>query len=224
MDVVSLGRIADHNRMAQEKGDRPVVTVCSGRPQPFAEAMCRVIGNRTLPIICENGVWMYDPVTNEYLMDPAITEGHLQMVAEASGWVRRELGRRGVTMQPGKAASISLYHTETGVLKELMPELERVFAREGWGFRVSMTWLYINCDLAHVSKGTGIERLMARTGLRRERMAGIGDTMSDAAIRQRVSWFGCPANAVDELKARADYVAGRAEAEGVVQLLDAIRD
>lgn len=221
MDVASLGRIAEHNRLAQERGDRPVVTVCSGRPQPFAEAMCRVIGNRTLPIVCENGVWMYDPVTNAYLMDPAITEGHLEMVAEASRWVRRELGPRGVTIQPGKAASISLYHTETGALRGLMPELERVFAREGWGFRVSMTWLYINCDLAHVSKGTGIERWKARTGLKRERLAGIGDTMSDAAIREHVAWFGCPSNAVEDLKARADVVATRAEAEGVVEMLDA---
>lgn len=222
MDSPALSRIASHNQLAIDRGDRPVVTVCTGRPQPFAEAMCRLIGNRTLPIICENGVWMYDPVTNEYLMDPAITEDHLEQIAAATKWVRRELGPLGVTIQPGKAASISLYHDRREVLERLMLDLTPVFAREGWALRVSMTWLYINCDLAHVSKGTGIERLMARTGLTRERMAGVGDTIGDLAIRDRVAWFGCPSNAQDELKARADFVASKPEAEGVLEILGQI--
>ncbi|MBX3315662.1 MAG: HAD family phosphatase [Phycisphaeraceae bacterium] len=219
MDVPSLAKIAAHNHLAQDQHDRPVVTLCSGRPQPFAEAMCRLIGNRTLPIVCENGVWMYDPITNEYLMDPAITEHHLEMVAEASRWVRTDLGPRGVAIQPGKAASISLYHRETDVLRGLLPEIERVFAREGWGLRVSMTWLYINCDLAHVSKATGIARLKQRTRLTRERLAGIGDTTSDLAIREHVAWFGCPSNAQNELKSRADFVASKPEAEGALEIL-----
>lgn len=223
MDVASLARIAEHNRLAQTPGaggnGGPPITLCSGRPQPFAEAMCRVIGNRTLPLVCENGVWLYDPATNGYEMDPAITEEQLEGVAEASRWVRRDLGPRGVTIQPGKAASISLYHTDTSVLRGLMPELEQVFAREGWPLRVSMTWLYINCDLRHVSKGTGMRRLMERTGLTRERLAGIGDTMNDMAIREHVAWFACPANAQPELKKHADYVAAASEAEGVVEIL-----
>lgn len=219
MDAGALARIADWNRDAQERSDRPVLTLCSGRPQPFAEAMCRLIGNRTLPIVCENGVWMYDPVTNEYLMDPAITAEHLEMVAAGTRWVRRELGPKGVTIQPGKAASISLYHRETDVLRGLMPEIERVFAREGWGLRVSMTWLYINCDLAHVSKGSGVRSFMERTGLTRERLAGIGDTTSDLAIREHVAWFACPSNAQDQLKKHADFVAQKPEAEGVLEIL-----
>ncbi|QYK48268.1 MAG: HAD family phosphatase [Phycisphaeraceae bacterium] len=219
MDAPSLAKIAAHNHIAQHRHDRPVVTLCSGRPLPFAEAMCRLIGNRTLPIICENGVWMYDPITNEYLMDPAITERHLEMVAEASRWVRTDLGPKGATIQPGKAASISLYHTDTDTLRLLVPDLERTFAREAWTFRVSMTWLYINCDLAHVSKATGLARLKQRTGLTRDRLAGIGDTTSDLAIREHVAWFACPANAQDQIKRHADFIAPHPEAEGAVDIL-----
>ena len=51
IDAPGLARIAEHNRLAQEAGDRPVVTLCSGRPEPFVEAICRTIGNRTLPAI-----------------------------------------------------------------------------------------------------------------------------------------------------------------------------
>src|SRR5512134_2563031 len=76
MNAAALAQIAEHNRLAQESGDRPVLTVCSGRPQPFAEAMCRLLANRTLPCVAENGVWMYSPADNRYEMDPAITPAH----------------------------------------------------------------------------------------------------------------------------------------------------
>ena len=44
-----------------------------------------------------------------------------------------------------------------------------------------------------------------------DRLAGIGDTTSDLAIREQVSFFACPANALDEVKDVADYVARSAD-------------
>lgn len=219
MNAAALARVAAHNRLAQERGDRPVVTVCSGRPQPFAEAVCRLIGNRTLPCVAENGVWLYHPADNRYEMEPSITDGHLAAVREAAGWVRTDLGPRGVSIQPGKAASISLFHADTALLRSLERPVRDEFARRGWPLRVSMTWLYINCDLEHVSKGTGLDRILSGSGLRRERLAGIGDTMGDAAIADRVAFFACPANADERLRARASYVSPRPEAEGVIDIL-----
>ncbi len=219
MNAAALARIAEHNQRAQEAADRPVVTVCSGRPQPFAEAMCRLIGNRTLPCVAENGVWLYDPKDNRYDMDPRITEMHLAAVADACGWVRRELGPRGVTIQPGKVASISLYHSDAAFLRSLEGLVREEFARRGWPLRVSMTWYYINCDLEHVSKATGLDRLIEATGLERPRLAGIGDTPGDIAIADRVAFFACPANADPGLKARAAYVSAFPEVEGVLDIL-----
>ena len=218
-DVASLARVAQHNRLAVERGDRPILTVCSGRPQPFAEAISRLVANTMMPCIAENGVWLWDPVTNVYEMDPAITPAHLKMIREAADWLHAEFGPRGVTQQPGKAASVSLYHSDTPFLKSIAPQVEAEFARRGWPLRVSSTVCYINCDLKHIDKGTAIDRLTARTGLRRERLAGIGDTAGDKFIADRVKWFACPANAVAAIKEHAHYVSPQAEAEGVVDIL-----
>ncbi|MBL9031741.1 MAG: HAD family phosphatase [Phycisphaerae bacterium] len=219
-DAAALATIADYNRLARDRGDRPVVTLCSGRPEPFVEAMCRLIGNETLPCIAENGVWMFHPAVNGYDMDPRIEERHLVAVEEARGWVRRDLGPMGVVMQPGKAASISLYHERTEVLRGMEGRVREEFARRGWPLRVSMTWLYINCDLEHVSKGTAIDRWTRATGIGRERLAGFGDTAGDLMIADRVAWFGCPANAAEVIKARADLRAASAEVAGVMEFLD----
>lgn len=221
-DVESLARIAEHNARAVRDRDRPVLTLCTGRPQPFAEGMCRLLQNTELPMIAENGVWMWDPVTNEFLMDPAITREHRRAVREASAWLEEEFGPRGVSEQPGKAGSVSLYHSDTEYLRSICPRIEQEFANRGWPMRVSMTWFYINCDLKHVNKSTGIERLMERTGLRRERLAGIGDTAGDELIRQRVAWFACPGNAAVEIRTKADFVANQNEGRGVIEILRAI--
>jgi hydroxymethylpyrimidine pyrophosphatase-like HAD family hydrolase len=219
-DLASLARVAAHNERARAEADVPLLTLCSGRPQPFAEAMGKMLRIYGAPIVSENGVWLHDLEKNVYEMDPAILPGHLAAVREASAWAKAELGAKGVTEQPGKAASVSLYHDDTAYLRSLAPGVAEEFARRGWPFRVSMTWLYINCDLKHVSKGTGLDRLMRRLGVGKDRLAGIGDTVGDMPIRERVAFFGCPANAAEGIKRVADYVSPHEEARGVVDILE----
>lgn len=222
IDTDALTIIRRHNEAAQTLSDRPIVTLCSGRPQPFVEAICRAIGNETLPCIAENGVWLWHLRTNSYEMDPAITNAHLDIVRDADRWVRSDLFPKGVSIQPGKSASISLYHPDTTLLRRLESVVRDRFARERWALRVSMTWLYINCDLAHVSKGSGIDRLFAQTGLTRADTAGIGDTPGDLPIRERSAWFGCPSNAHPDIRARADFTSGLPESRGVIELLESL--
>ena len=231
LDAHALAKIADHNRRVIGAGWRAgpelnrgaIFTVASGRPHGFAEAICRLLGNDALPCICENGVWLYDPrasaPSGHFLRDPAITSDHLRAVHEATLWIERDLGPRGVVIQPGKTASISIWHPDTALQMSLKPQIRDTFAKEGWPFRVSNTIAWINCDLAHVSKATGIQRLKDLCGLTTERLAGIGDANSDIAIREHVAWFACPANATDQLKKQADYVSPHAEVQGVLDVL-----
>lgn len=216
---LALAKIAEHNRLALQKTDRPPVTLCSGRPIGFVEAMCRVIHNTLIPCIGENGVWMWFPDINAFEIDPAITAEQLQMVHDASTLLRSLYEARGVILQPGKTAAVSLYHSDTDYLRSIVPAIRDELASRGWPFRVSMTWLYINCDLQHVNKGTAIDRLLARTGIDPARTAGIGDTMSDSFIADRVAFFACPANADPEITQSAAYVSPFEEIDGVLDIL-----
>ncbi len=220
VDAEGLARLAAHNRAAQSLGDRPVVTICSGRPQPYAEAICRMIHNDTLPIVCENGVWLWDPRDNSYTRDPAIRPEHAGAVAEVSRWIESELGPKGVVIQPGKHAAISIWHADTAFLFGLIPMLRETFAARSWPFRVSTTVAWINIDLTHVSKATGLRRFIERTRLRKERLAGIGDSPSDLAMLEHCAFFACPANAAAEVRARAHYVSPREEIDGVLDILE----
>ncbi len=70
------------------------------------------------------------------------------------------------------------------------------------------------------NKGTAIERLLSGTGIDAVRTAGIGDTMGDRFIAERVSWFGCPANSEAAIQKAAAYVSPNEEVEGVLDILD----
>jgi len=223
VDAESLARLAAHNRAAITRTDRPLVTLCSGRPLPYAEAIARMIHNDALPVVCENGVWLWDPRDNTFHRDPAITPSDQHAVAEATRWIEQELGPERVVIQPGKSASISIWHPDTAFLFGLIPMIRATIADRSWPFRVSTTVAWINIDLAHVSKSTGLRRLIERTHLRKERLAGIGDSASDLAMLEHCAFFACPANAAPEARARANYISPRREIEGVLDILEQLR-
>ncbi|MEM1067923.1 MAG: HAD family hydrolase [Planctomycetota bacterium] len=220
IDTQAMVRIAEHNQLAIQAHDRPVITLCSGRPIAFVECLCRLIHNTVIPCIGENGVWMWGPSDNSFDRDPNITEDQLEVVYQARQLIQSTFGDKGVVIQPGKTASVALYHPDTKYLRSIMPDIAGIFEKREWPIRVSMTWLYINCDLIHVNKGTAIDRLLERTGITKDRTAGIGDTMGDRFIAERVSWFGCPANAEPEIQEWATYVSDHKEIQGVLDILE----
>jgi len=220
INISGLSKVAEHNRLAVQNRDRSVVTLCSGRPIGFVECLGRLIQNTLIPCIGENGVWLWRPTDNSFECDPAITDEHFEVVHEARKLLRSLFEAKGVVQQPGKSASVALYHSDTAYLQSIVPVVAEEFQKRNWPIRVSMTWLYINCDLQHINKGTAIDRLLSETGTEAGRTAGIGDTVGDKFIAERVAWFGCPANAEAEITKSAAYVSPHKEVEGVLDILD----
>lgn len=222
-DLPALAEVADFNRRAQADRDRPVIIPCTGRPQPYAEAVCRALG---CPLaICENGAWIYDFHAHRWTLEPNVTSDDRQAVRTFERWVETELGPKGCYLQLGKYASATVFHEDVDWLaSEVVPQIRQLIAENHWAMRVSMTWTCINVDLEHVSKGVAIDRVIDAHALDRTRVAGIGDTASDIKIRERVAWFGCPANAAEEIRPHADMVASAPLARGVLELLRAISE
>ena len=219
LNLDRLAVIAEHNARAKADRDRPLVTVCTGRPLPFAECICRAIANDVLPCVCENGAWIYDPANNGYHLDPGISDEDLAAANDFRRWALTTYGPDGVSSQPGKHASVSLYHPDPEFLETLKPALVQACAKNDWPFRISGTWNYINCDLRHISKGTGIAHFLKRTGLNAKRLAGIGDTQGDIAIAQAVAWFGVPANRDPAIDGVAQHVSNLYQIHAVVEML-----
>jgi hydroxymethylpyrimidine pyrophosphatase-like HAD family hydrolase len=218
-DLVHMRLIADYNREAMRAGDRPVVTLCTGRPVAFADCMAKLIGNVHLPLVAENGVWLYHAGNNEWRMDPDITHEHLVAVRELGDYIQDRWAADGVSVQPGKTASVSPYHADPAFLPRIEPEIRAYCEAHGHPFRISATWHYINCDLRHVSKASGIRRWEAWTGIPKTRRAGIGDTAGDLAIAASVAAFGAPANRDPLIDPQVTHPSAAPGIEGVLDIL-----
>ncbi len=212
-----LARLRRYNEAAHAGAPWPALTLCSGRPLPYVEALARVLDVRH-PAIAENGVWLWTPSAPP-ACDPAIEPAIREGLAAFSRWVRTAIEPRGVQRQPGKECSLSLRPTDPATLDTLVTELATYCAEHDLPLRISRTVEWVNCDLLVIDKGTGVCRLREHCGLAREQLAAIGDTPHDLAMRREVARFGAPGNAHPDVKALADRVSTHTELRGVFDLL-----
>ena len=222
-DPEALSRLGHLMREASDgRGALPPMTLCTGRPQPYVEALMKMLGIR-LPAICENGAVIYTLDDNRARFGPGVTEEKVLGLRTVRAFIETELLPQypQAVMQFGKEAQLSVFSRQPEVLPELGPPIEDFLAREGGPeLDISPSHYYLNLSLRGVNKGRAIEWLLGELGLCQENVAGIGDTEGDLPIRQSVGWFACPSNATADIQRVADFVASRPEAEGVLEILD----
>lgn len=66
-------------------------------------------------------------------------------------------------------------------------------------------------------KSAYLEEFMKKNGIRREEIGYIGDDLNDLPPMKLCGFVGCPADACEEVKEYADYVAGTKGGSGAVR-------
>ncbi len=78
---------------------------------------------------------------------------------------------------------------------------------------LGFTHAYLGCP----DKGAAMRELLAKTGLRREETAFVGDDVNDVPAFRECGWKIAVSTASEHLKARADYVTQRPGGGGAVR-------
>jgi len=218
LDLRLLARLADMNRAARENPSSPAVTLCTGRPGPYTEALLRKIDGH-LPGIFENGAGLctsdgipYAP--HPTLGDPATFEAVRQRLWEALVQTGRAF------FQPGKEYTLSLLPRNPAEKDTLHGEATAALGplQEAVSLAYSVSCLNVLPQGMH--KGKGIEFLAQETGCAPGEMLGVGDSEVDLPFLAVVGTSAAPANATPTVKRAVQYVAPRAAADGVRDILD----
>jgi HAD superfamily hydrolase (TIGR01484 family) len=203
------------------EGDLPPLTLCTGRPQPYVEALMKIMDIRH-PVICESGAVMYDLESNRARYTDGVTPEKIAGLRAVRCFVEDQVLTRfpRCLIQFGKEAQLSVFSEDPSVFPEMRSMVEEYLQQRGGPeLHFSASHFYLNMSLAGVDKGSAIRHLLEEVGLDREHAAGIGDTEGDIPIRREVAWFGCPSNATKPVKEVADYVSPYPALAGMLDIL-----
>ncbi len=222
-DPVLFGRFAALSQAASVGAcSLAPLTLCTGRPQPYVEALMKILDIR-FPAICEAGAVLYSLHDNTSRFAPEITAERIHGLRLLREYIMRDLmpSVPGLVYQFGKEAQLSLFSEQPGCFGDIAAQVE-AFAADIPELDIVITpsHYYLNIDIDGVSKGRAVNRLLDSLHLSRAEAAGIGDTLGDISIREAVGFFACPANAVPEIQNVADYVSPWPDIRGVLDILE----
>lgn len=220
LDLGLLARLGNLNRRARRGEAVPAVTLNTGRPSAYVEAIMQAIDGWQ-PALYESGAGLYFPQTYQFQLTPDLTPAHLaeiRMVVERLDQAVVQPGR--AYWQPGKRVCYTLFAQPPFTLADIMPEVRAIVAEISDTFIVTPAILALNIHPAGIDKGSGLRWLAQVTGLDPADMGGVGDSAADIEFLRLVGRPAAPVNAIAEVKAIAKFVSTRSEAAGLQEILD----
>jgi hydroxymethylpyrimidine pyrophosphatase-like HAD family hydrolase len=215
-----LMSLANMNRAAQHGQSVPALTLCTGRPAGYVDAMMQVV-NGFVPAIFESGAGLYFPDSYRFDWNPAIFLSARKVIMQARELLENEIIQTSVGyFQPGKEMSLTLLPMSGYTLYDVGQAATSVL--DGWNLpcsvEVSVTTVEVRLD--GVDKGEGIKWMAAETGIPLSSMAGVGDAIGDIAFLSLVGFSAAPSNAEPEVKALVDYVSPYEYEQGFLDIVE----
>lgn len=223
IDVGTLVKLQAYCELAR-RTDMPPLVLCTGRPQPYAEAILQCLDAffPNYPSVVENGMFLYDPVEDVLIANPAI-EGREAQLRQVKDYILANLA--GISkLEPGKELCLSLNPLGRMSVEELFAEMQKALPPELLEL-VFITHSSSAVDITPqgVNKASGVRFLSERTSVKLKDMLGIGDTAGDFPMMELVGKIACPANAkqevIDLVRQREGYVAKSPNTLGVWEIL-----
>jgi hydroxymethylpyrimidine pyrophosphatase-like HAD family hydrolase len=198
-DLLPLHAIAELNRASAHDPTVPALTLVTGRPHAFADAVMQLLDVR-LPASFENGAGLATRIPYRAWLAPAVDAGGAALAAVTAALARRD----DVFVQLGKVASLSVFPNDPArPVEDLSADLAALLAREGLPLEVDPSTGCVNLLLPGVDKASGLRDLCAEAGVDPAEVAGIGDAIGDLAWLRACGVAFAPSNAVPEVRAAA---------------------
>jgi hypothetical protein len=210
-------RFVDDAGLPTEEHPTPAVSICSGRPYPYVEAITQAL-DITVPVLFEGGGGRFDPVAAQTTWNPALTEEVEAEIEEVRHWFVTEC-------VPGTKMSIDhAKRTQAGVVSpdpqeiaDLRPRTEAFVSENVPDLRVFSTDVSIDVVPPGITKRSGLEWLIQHLGVDMSETAYIGDTDSDLGALSAVGTSFAPANADEEVLRTVDHVTDGAVLDGTLE-------
>jgi hydroxymethylpyrimidine pyrophosphatase-like HAD family hydrolase len=202
-----LGKIRDLNNLSRSDSSIPPITICSGRPLPYVEAVAQWL-DVGYPVLFESGAGIYTVRNNELKWHPVVTDDALKQNRELAEFVDKEV----IPRYPGMFREFSKF-TDVGMVSakevDIQHACEQIISHVDGnypGFEVHHTEVSVNVILRNCNKGEGLRFLSEITSIPLSEMAYIGDSSGDITALKLVGRAFAPSNATIGVKEVAEVL------------------
>ncbi len=208
-------------QLREQLANAPFATgICTGRSAAYVEAITQLLDIKHW-CICENGAYLFHPVTEAFIFHPAISATAKHKLQT----LKTDLQRRHddandvfshINVEYGKELCVSLNCPDWSMDKLLRVVREEV---DTTGLHLGHSATAIDLTPEGINKGSGVRFLSEHLGIALSDMAAIGDSSGDIPTFDLVGMTACPANACDAIKARSQYCASQEEIFGTLEIM-----
>ncbi len=210
-------------RSGQEK-HIPALSLCTGRPLPYAEAAAQWLGIHNT-IIFESGGGFYHPVSNKLVWSPNFTEDIERKSAEIRKWFVRDVLPQfpNAVFEFSKRTDVGIVHIDLNEIKKIFEISTRMINDEFPEFEVHSTSISVNIIAKTCNKASGLQIFAERHDVTANEVAYIGDSTGDLKALDWVGMPFAPANAIEAVRRQACVMKGEAT-HGVLEAYRKIID
>lgn len=216
-----LSQIRTLNKQSKSNEYIPPLSICSGRPLPYVEAVAQWLGV-DIPVVFESaGVYLLS--TNVPFFAAVFDEEAEQEVQDLKAWLQNKIipSQEGMVLEFTKRMDAGLVHMDKAVIDDVYPVVAEYVKEHYPLFEVHKTDVSINVILKENNKKRGIQMLCDRLGMDPAEVAYIGDSSGDIPGLNLVGHPFAPSNAADDVKEAAEVI-DLPETEAVLEVYNRI--
>jgi len=222
IDVSAIKLLRDYCLKAEGLG-LPRVVLCTGRPQPFVQALLQIMGAiwPQTPSVIGSGAYLYYPWEDKLVANPVLVKPVLQNWVALKGRIEKIASHMGAKAGLGSEPGISVFPPPSMTVVDLFREIRD--SLDGCDLaEVTRSSLCVDVTPRGVNKRAGVQILSGATGVPPSEMVGIGDSANDLPMLETVGYPACPNNADAAVKRVCRYVSGLEATGGVYDIINRV--
>lgn len=192
--------------------------LCTGRSAPYVEAITQLL-SLTQACICENGAYIYSPLTDDIEYHPLISSELLKTLGKSRQLLLSEF-KQLAKIELGKEICLSFNPIDSDV-EALYHRIKRSLKSDSCLDVLTVQHSNSAVDITPkgVDKGSALRLLAQREGFDLANVIAIGDSEGDLPFMKLAGFSACPANASNACKQQADYISRYDSTLGVIDII-----
>lgn len=195
-----LTEIRELNIQSRSESSVPPLTICTGRPYPYAEAVAQMLDVR-IPFIFESA-GLYNWNGNQIVTGLENESEQLKPIFEMKEWIKSQILPQfpDAALEFTKKMDAGVVAVHKEIIDQIYPLILEKVEKEFAGLEIHITDVSVNILIKGNNKLKGMQLLAEHFNISLDQIAYIGDTGGDVPALKAVGKAFSPSNATRAVK------------------------